>query len=313
MLLSTNMKKKTDQEEMTGQERLTIYREFASMLPPRTERSNKGTYGTLLLAAGSKGMGGAAVLSAMAAYRMGTGIVAVLSEESNRIILQSTVPEAIFKSYQYPIVLDHTFAPLATKATALAAGPGIGTSETAGALMKKLLPMLCEKPAVLDADALNLLAAGLFSLPSETKRADIIITPHPGEMARLTGLSASQILADPVPVAESYAAEHGIICVLKDHRSVITNGTETYLNPTGCDGMATAGSGDVLTGMIGALLAQGCEPMTAARLGVFLHGLAGELAQEQLGARSVMARDIIEHIPEALQIVSQDTGTVLLS
>lgn len=284
-------------------------KEYRNLLPLRKERSNKGTYGTLLLAAGSEGMAGAAQLSAMAAYRMGTGIVTVLSDESNRLILQSTVPEAIFKAYHHPVLTDQGIRAAAEKAAALAMGPGIGMTRVSEEAAQKLLQIVCDQemerplPAVMDADALNLLAAGRISLPEREDKNRMIITPHPGEMARLTGLSVSGILNDPVGVAESVARSHHVICVLKDHRSVVTDGSHTFLNPTGCDGMATAGSGDVLTGMIGGLLAQGCDLLCAARLGVFVHGLAGELAQESLGARSVMARDIIAHIADALKLL----------
>jgi len=280
--------------------------EYRKLLPVRTERSNKGTYGTLLLNAGSHGMAGAAILAATAAYRTGTGIVAVVSDECNREILQCSVPEALFQAYRHPAVLDESFSSAAMRASALAIGSGIGLSRVSEAVAKKVLTCVYERhefrktvPLLLDADALNLLSEGRLSIPARAHEDGVVITPHPGEMARLTGLSVKEILDDPKRIAEQYALANRLVCVLKDHRSIVTDGSLTFINPTGCDGMATAGSGDVLTGMIGGLLAQGCRALDAARLGVYLHGRAGEFAERKLGPRSVMARDIIAHIPQA--------------
>ena len=298
---------------------------YKTLLPERTQRSNKGTYGTLLLGAGSCGMAGAALLSATAAYRVGTGIVAVLSDECNRGILQLGIPEALFQAYRHPAVLDDGFSGLAVRASAIAIGPGIGQTKVSEAVAGKLLSMVYSRslaascqaaqegrgrpvPLLLDADALNLLSQKRLAIPESALLSGTIITPHPGEMSRLTGLPVREILADPKHIAEEYASRNRLICVLKDHRTVVTDGHSTFINPTGCDGMATGGSGDVLTGMIGGLLAQGCPPLSAARLCVYLHGRAGELAQAELGARSMIARDIIAHIPQAILETEDQAG-----
>lgn len=275
-----------------------------ALLPKRTAHSNKGTYGKLLVVAGSVNMAGAACLCAKAAYRVGAGLVRVLTPEANRMALQAYVPEAILSVYD-PADLDVSVVSEALHwADVAAVGPGIGTDAAAQRLFSAVLSK-AETPLVLDADALNILSAAdkeqLCRSPHET-----IITPHLGEMARLTGKSVKELQGAPVEEARAFADRYEVICVLKDFRTVtaVPHG-QTYLNLSGNDGMATAGSGDVLTGVIAGLLAQGMQAEHAAALGVFLHGAAGDAAAEQIGRRALMAGDIIDGLCK-LDIEEQD-------
>ncbi len=267
---------------------------LSSYLPRRIERSNKGTYGHALLFAGSRGMAGAALLGAEAAYRCGCGLTAVCGPEENRVILQSMLPEALYK--------DRKDLPrMAAWGSALGAGPGIGTGYEELMLLRECLSAF-SGPIILDADALTLFAAheDLWEKVPEQKT---VITPHPGEMSRLTGMGIAEILADPRNCAEQFAGSHHVICVLKDHRTVVTDGRRTCINDFGCDGMAAGGSGDVLTGILTSLAAQvpGQDLFHTACLGVCLHAKAGEYAQAEIGARSMLARDIIRHLPDVFK------------
>lgn len=259
-------------------------------LPERRAHSNKGTYGRLLVIAGSVNMAGAAVLCATAAYRAGCGLVRVLTAEENRLIIQSSVPEAVLSTYGSRIDEEQT-AQVLRSADAVVIGPGIGRDRRAQELLTTALRSV-QTPLVLDADALNLLAEH-ESLLAAPKRA--ILTPHLGEMARLTGKDVAFLQGHLCDAAAEFAQKYGVICVLKDFRTVtaLPDGS-CYLNLSGNPGMATAGSGDVLAGIIGSLLAQGMAPEQAAPHGVLWHGLAGDAAAEHIGVRAMMARDIAE-------------------
>jgi len=273
-------------------------RSVSSLLPQRPQRSNKATFGRVLCAAGSYCMSGAAYLCAKAAYRSGAGLVAILTPEENRIILQSSLPEAVISVYSSAAPDEATVADAARAASVIAVGPGLGQSDGARTVLTTLLKS-SNKPMVLDADALNIIAANPRLL--ELIPHGSVITPHPGEMARLCGCEISDILSDVPGICKGFAKAHGVICVLKDHATAVADGTspncDLYLNDTGNSGMATGGSGDVLTGIIAALLAQGLSPFTAAALGVRIHGLAGDTAAASLGEYSVMASDIIDALP----------------
>ena len=269
--------------------------ELFSFLPERRPDAHKGTYGHVLLLAGSRGMAGAALLSGEAAYRTGCGLVAVAGPEENRVILQSALPEALYRDYCEA-------EDLAGWADACGIGPGIGTSADALCRMRKLI-RAGKGPLILDADALNLLAANPGVWNDLDCGRPVVITPHPKEMSRLTGLSVRDIAAGPAACAADFAGEHGVICVLKGHWTVISDGSRTIYNHSGCDGMATGGSGDVLTGILASLAAQAPQEdlFQLTRLGVYLHGLAGEAAAASLGSRSMLARDIIGHLPGILR------------
>lgn len=262
-------------------------------LPERIRYSNKGTFGKVLLIAGSKKMSGAAVLAANAAFRSGCGMVRVLTALENREILQETVPEAIVNVYDEndPLCeIDECF----DWCDVVAIGPGLSFSDAAKTLVRYVLER-SPVPIVADADALNIAADDPGMLINESR--DIIITPHVGEMSRLTGLSVIDITEHLLGCAMDFAESYNVICVLKDARTVIADPSKkAFINLNGNSGMATAGSGDVLTGIIASLLAQGIAPFEAAGLGCAIHGKAGDAASERLGEASVMARDIIDGI-----------------
>ena len=284
--------------------------DLASLLPQRSPSANKGTYGKLLLIGGRKGMAGAMVLAGKSALRTGCGLVCIASDPENRVILQSQVPEALFVPW------DEDLQKQLDWADAVAIGPGLGTLPQSRSILETVLKNW-SGPVVLDADALNLIADGAKERSAsgeqgaaaigdpDMERIAPVITPHPGEMARLLNgegkeASAYSVAAEPIDTACGYAREHGCITVLKGARTVITDGEETFLNTAGNEGMATGGSGDVLTGIIGSLLAQGAEPLEAAKAGVLLHAMAGDAAAEDLGTRSLTAGSIADHIAKAL-------------
>ena len=269
-----------------------------SLLPERPQRSNKATFGKVLCVAGSYCMSGAAYLSAKAAYRTGAGLVKVLTPEENRVIIQSSLPEALVSVYDTRNFDENIAAEAVKWADVVAVGPGMGTDDTAKRLLCAVLKNSA-KPVVIDADGLNIIS-------TDPKLWDIVpkgtvITPHPGEMARLCGCTVKEILDDVRGICQGFAKARGVICVLKDHNTAVSDGEYVYVNSTGNSGMATGGSGDVLTGMIAALMAQGLSPFAAAMIGVRLHGAAGDAAAEALGEYSVMASDIIDGIPRVMK------------
>ncbi len=262
-------------------------------LPVRDASGNKGTFGKALLIAGSNGMAGAAILAARAAYRTGSGMVKVITAEENRQILQQGIPEALYGSCRQ---LSESLE----WADVIAIGPGIGKEEQAVQCLKTVVEK-SRKPLVLDADALNLLAEDNMKMLSEQLREQgsegrtIILTPHVGELSRLLSCSIPECKENLPGCARALAEQFHGVAVAKDARSIVCKEQgEFYLNTTGNSGMATAGSGDVLTGVITGLLAQGMEALPAAVNGVYLHGLAGELAAKRYTEYGVMAGDIAD-------------------
>lgn len=272
-----------------------------SLLPARPKRSNKGMFGRVLCVCGSENMSGAAYLSAKAAYRTGAGLVEILTPECNRVILATLLPEAIITVYteeSFPFVARET----EKRADAIVIGCGLGTSLLSKKLVYNILSKT-EKPCVIDADALNIISKDEELFPLLKGR---IITPHPSEMSRLLGGGdIGAILDNTEQTAYEFSKKRDCVCVLKTHESVVADGTlSVFKNNCGNSGMATGGSGDVLAGVIGGILAQmknGADMTLAATLGVYIHALAGDLAAERLGERSVMARDIIESLSEVLK------------
>ena len=262
-------------------------------LPERIRYSNKGTYGKVLLIAGSFNMAGAAVLGALSSLKSGCGMVKVVTSEKNRVILQETVPEAIVTTYDEgdPVAgLDECFK----WCDVVAMGPGLSKSEAAAKIVKYVL-LNTDLPVVADADALNIIADDPDMLTASN--SDIVITPHVGEMSRLTGISKRDIMDHLPETALDFAKSYNVTCVLKDARTVIAGSDgRVCINLNGNSGMATAGSGDVLTGIIASLLAQGMDTFTASYMGCALHGKAGDKASEKLSEAPVIARDIINEI-----------------
>ncbi len=257
----------------------------------RKKRSNKGSYGKILTIAGQKNMAGAAFLSAKASYLTGAGLVKILTAEENRVILQQLLPEAVLETYTET---PHNMKELMEQMSVLVAGPGLGTGEQAGQMIRQILSD-AKVPIILDADGLNLVAEH----PEWLKNAScpIIVTPHLGEMARLIHKDISDIQNCLPDTARKFAAKYGVICVLKDARTVtaLPDG-RMWINTSGNNGMATAGSGDVLTGVLAGLIAQGMEPEYAAFMGVYLHGLAGDVQVKERGNYGLMAQDILEGV-----------------
>ncbi len=266
--------------------RYSLTSEDLSRIPERCDNSNKGDYKKVLAIAGSKNMCGAAYLVSAAAYRSGAGLVKVHSDEKNRVIIQTLIPEALFSSGE----IDLSWADI------ILIGPGIGRDSFAD--VKKVLEYRGAKKVV-DADALNIISEHRELL--ELLDENTVITPHMGEMARLTSLSVSEIKRDPVGVAAEFHKKYKAVCLLKDARSVIASDS-ICINLTGNSGMAKGGSGDVLCGIIGGLLALGLSVKDSAELGAYISGLSGDRAAEKYGKHSMMARDIINSICEIFKM-----------
>ena len=263
------------------------------MIQKRPERSNKFTFGRILFVCGSYGMAGASYLAALAAYRTGVGLCELYIPEENRTILQTLLPEAVVKTYTDNVT---ELSSLIEKSDAIVVGCGLGKSRTSLELVKKVLRE-SNVPTVVDADALNLISE------HETLKKHLkgkIITPHFAEMARLIGKEIGEISGNTKQTCVEFAKKHGCICVLKDHNTVVSDGSAVYINESGNSAMAKAGSGDLLAGVVGALVARRdapLSPLDAAALGVYIHGLAGDAARDKLGEFSVLARDIADSIP----------------
>jgi len=275
----------------------TIDQDTLRRLPSRKTDGHKFTYGKILIIAGSEDMSGAAYMAAMAAYRTGSGLVEILTHESCRISLQCALPEAIVRTYQDSNKsLDKVMKTIHLESyDAVLIGPGLGQSEAA----KSLLDFTLKQPSVpliLDADALNLLSEKMEVLLESS--APIIMTPHIGEMSRLTKFPTEGIIENTIEFAQAFSKSNQVITVLKSHRTVVCN-PEGFvcINLCGNDGMATAGSGDVLAGVIASLVGQGIEPYRSSVLGVAIHSIAGDLASENIGRHGLMAKDMIEAIP----------------
>ena len=263
--------------------------EAKNLLPQRKTSGHKGTFGKVLLYAGSREMSGAALLCARAVLCSGAGMLKVLTEETNHTLLRTVLPEAMIATDP---VKDLEWADV------LVAGPGIGTSEEAKETLTGLL-RASHLPTVLDADALNLLAEDqeLMGLVREkASKQPVILTPHPGEFLRLSGLTMADYQQEREKAIRTLQEQCHCVLASKDACTLVTDGAALYLNSTGNDGMATAGSGDVLTGVIGSLLAQGLPAFEAASKGVFLHGLAGDEAALKKGKHGMIASDLIENL-----------------
>lgn len=267
------------------------------LLPPRLAYSNKGTYGKVLVVAGSLNMCGAAFLSAKAAYKTGAGLVQIFTEESNRTMLQTMLPEAILTTYDTCDFRHEQLEEAAEWADVIVFGPGIGKKADKRKMLE-LLVKLQDKPLLIDADGLNLLAEN--PQPLDERKRPAVVTPHVGEMSRLCHAEKKDVLDNLFQTACTYASTHGVICVLKDARTIVSDGQGVYVNQSGNNGMAVGGSGDVLTGIIAGLMAQKMPEPEAARLGVYLHGMSGDAARDRCGAYAMVATDIIEGLQEIL-------------
>ncbi len=267
-------------------------------LPPRPRRAHKGTFGRVLVVGGSPTMSGAAYLAAKAAYRAGAGLVEIFSPEETRAVYQTLLPEAVLTSYNAQNATENLASAL-SRADAVALGMGLTQSEQALQLVTEVLATK-DIPLVVDADALNLVAANPPLRALLYLRGNVILTPHLAEMSRLTATPVAKIAADLPRAARELAKESGAAVVLKDAHTVIACGEELFINTFGNSGMATGGSGDVLAGIIAALAARCTDKKNAAVLGVLAHALAGDAAMELHGNHGLMASDITESLSKIL-------------
>lgn len=276
------------------------------ILAPRYEDTHKGTYGHLFILAGSPGKSGAAALSALGAQRSGTGLVTVgVPKSLNPIMEQKTteamtepLPETDLETFGL-VSIDRAIEISNEKKTAIAIGPGISTSNETREFLYEIIRN-SELPMVIDADALTLIGDNPDVL-NEAK-APVILTPHPGEMSRLAGISTEEVQADRIGVTLNFSSRYHVYLVLKGARTIIsTPEGELFINTTGNAGMASGGMGDVLTGIIGGFLAQRIDPADSCKLGVFAHGLAGDLVAEQSGEAGMIASDVANTLPNAIR------------
>lgn len=273
-------------------------------LPPRPPESNKGSFGKVLVVAGSRGMSGAAVLCASAALRGGAGLVRLaVPHEVLPIVAAAnpcylTVPLPQDDNGRLDSRAEEELLRLVQGNDVVAVGPGLGQSAALASLVALLVARV-QVPLVLDADGLTVLQDQLELF--RYRPAPLVLTPHPGEFARLLKTDVPTVQARRQELAVRFAAEHRVVLVLKGHGTLVTDGRRIYRNSTGNPGMATGGSGDVLTGLIAALLGQGLDAFAAAQLGTHLHGLAGDLARDQLGEVSLIASDLLDYLPAAFR------------
>ncbi|MCZ6691803.1 MAG: NAD(P)H-hydrate dehydratase [Planctomycetota bacterium] len=283
--------------------RLRIVRSLPA-LPRRAEDAHKVDFGRVLLIAGSPGMTGAATFAAEATLRSGAGLVLVGCPKTLNPILEvkltacMTLPLPETRQGTLRRRAARDILALSEKWTTLAIGPGLSTHPETRDLVLNVLPKW-KGEIVVDADALNHCATDLEVLRRCHDR--VVLTPHPGEFSRLTGLSTKDIQKDRAGTASRFAREHRVVLVLKGSGTVVSDGERIFTNRSGNPGMATAGSGDVLTGMIAAMLGQGLEPFAAASLAVALHGKAGDLAAKEVGQVSMTAEDLLDSIPAAIR------------
>jgi ADP-dependent NAD(P)H-hydrate dehydratase len=284
--------------------------------PDRPEDANKGTFGRVLVVAGSRGMSGAACLAGLGASRGGAGLVTVATPAGILPIVAGVEPsyltlplpeDATGKISQAARpVLESTLP----SQTTIAVGPGLGQSPDLAGLVSWLFEAV-DRPGVFDADALNLLSAHPAALKSRARRSDAgpprVLTPHPGEFARLIASEIATVEKNRESLAAQFAAQHKLVLVLKGHRTLVTDGRRIALNSTGNSGMATGGCGDVLTGLIAALLGQKMAPFEAAQLGVYLHGLAGDLAAKGLSEPALIASDLTRWLGAAWLTLTRST------
>lgn len=268
------------------------------LLPKRKKSSNKGTFGTLLAVVGSYGMAGAAIMCGKAAQRTGVGLVNIALPKSIYPIAAGSLIEAIFT----PLLENNGISSsencenllmLCNKSNAVVVGCGMGHNDNTEKIVCEILSH-SEKPIILDADGINSIIPHIHLL--KKAKAPVILTPHPGEMARLIGCTVSEVQHNRAKVAVDFAKENNVILVLKGANTLISDGNILLVNMSGNAGMARGGSGDVLAGMIGSLTAQGMNPLRAAACGVYLHGLAGDRTAKRLSETTMLPMDMIDDI-----------------
>lgn len=271
-------------------------------LPSRAIDSHKGSYGRVVLIGGSVGMSGAISLAGLGALRGGAGLVYLACPRSVWSAVAAiepsylTVPLSEDPQGRLSLPAIPEIMAACLLADAVAIGPGLGQSTELQQVISHVVRSV-DVPCVVDADALNLLVDRLEVLASA--RSVRVLTPHPGEFARLTGLTTAAVQANREALATEFARQHRVVLVLKGAGTVVTDGQRLFINRTGNPGMATGGTGDVLTGLVTSLLAQGADPFDAACLGCHLHGLAGDIAAEELSSPGMIASDLPKYLPLA--------------
>lgn len=273
-------------------------------LPPRTPDSHKGTSGRVLVIAGSAGMTGAGALASVSSLRAGCGVVLWALPRSLNLVGESLSMEVM----TLPIPETPSGAPsmdareilveAARETDCVVLGPGLPVAGDTGELMRLLIPEIYP-PLIVDGGAFAAIGTDMMIL--RKRQSPTIITPHPGEMGRITGKTIDNVQEKRQEFAQKYAKLSGAVVALKGHRTIVTNGQDSYVNESGNPGMSTAGAGDVLCGVIAAFVAQGMSTFDATKLGVYLHGLAGDIAAEDIGMHGIIASDIISRLPAAFK------------
>lgn len=285
------------------------FAEARALLPERPEDGHKGTFGHVFVVGGARGFTGAVVMAAMGAARSGAGLVTVGVPRAvgdvvashmvvaMTLMLESTPTESIAREALEPAL------EFAKDKSAVVLGPGMSQHPDTRAFVLEFVRR-CPVPMLVDADGLNALSTDVETLKGAA--SGIVLTPHPGEMARLAGGTVSEVQKDRVGAALDFAGRYGCTVVLKGYRTLIAGGGGAFINTTGNSGMATGGTGDVLSGLIGGLLAQGLAPLDAARLGVYVHGLAGDLCAAAMSGRGLIATDLLGYLPAAWARMEND-------
>lgn len=275
-----------------------------SLLPVRVPDHYKGSSGRVLVIAGSAGMTGAGCMASVSSLRSGAGVVLwaiprslnLVGESLNMEVMTLPIPDT--PSGAPSMQAREILVEAARETDCVVLGPGLPVAGDTGELMRLLIPEIYP-PLVIDGGAFS--AIGTDMMIIRKRQNPTVITPHPGEMGRITGKTVAEVQAKRRDFAVKYAKHSGAVVALKGHDTVVTDGKAVYINETGNPGMATAGAGDVLCGVIAALVGQGLTPFESAKLGVFLHGLAGDLATEDIGVHGVIAGDIIARLPAAFK------------
>jgi len=282
--------------------------ELIKRFPKRLPDSHKGDFGHVLVIAGSSGYTGAAYLTSQAAMRSGSGLVTLAVGRSLFEVMATKLTEVMVKpffetkDYSLSLLAEKELLAFSEKCGSVVIGPGISQNKETQALVRNLVTKLA-KPVVLDADGINALA-GNTDIFKNAKRP-VVLTPHPGEMARLTGKDVSEIQKNRKEIALNFANEYNTVLVLKGHNTIVADPAgEYYMNETGNAGMATGGVGDILAGVIASFIGQGLDLFTASALGVYFHGLAGDLAASEKGMLGLIATDILNKLPKALKVLA---------
>ena len=274
-------------------------------LPTRPDDAHKGTMGTMLNISGSYSMAGACILSSMSALRTGVGLLKVALPESIYPIVSSNVYEAVFLPYKSESgTVEHSFTARAIaeaqKCDSVLLGCGLSLTDDTVSFVSHFVKN-CTTKLLIDADGINVISKNINIL--KEKKADIVLTPHIKEMSRLCGESVEYILENRRSVAEDFAKEYSVVVVLKGKNTIITDGETTYVNPTGNSSMAKGGSGDVLSGIIASLMAQGVSVLNSAIVGVYIHGLCGDVSADLLSKTSALPRDIVDALPKVFKAI----------